>query len=69
MSDLFLEGVTYISLGVTSMSLGVAHVSVGAIAMPRGCKSFYFKSGTGLSLADAPFLLSVQIIETSILID
>ena len=39
MSDLFLEGVTYIALGVTSMSLGVAHVSVGAIAMPRGCKS------------------------------
>jgi hypothetical protein len=30
---------------------------------------FYFKSGTGLSLADAPFLFSVQVIETSILID
>ena len=26
-------------------------------------------SGTGLSLADAPFLFSVQVIETSILID
>ena len=32
------------------------------------CVYLFFKSGTGLSHADAPFLFSVQVIETSILI-
>jgi hypothetical protein len=40
----------------------------GVLTTPS-CTPFYFKSGTGLSLADAPFLFSVQVIETSILID
>jgi hypothetical protein len=39
-----------------------------SIIMSLPTQIFYFKSGTGLSLADAPFLFSVQVIETSILI-